>query len=127
MEIYERIKARRKELGLSADDVALALGVSRATVYRYECADIEKLPTQIIIPLAAVLKCSPGWLMGWDDSKDESPRSDSTEQLLTGYRHLDKEGQSIIDDLIVALDSKEQQTDRLLAVTQRLLEVIRPQ
>ena len=31
MEVYERIKARRKELGLSADDVAAALGVSRAT------------------------------------------------------------------------------------------------
>ncbi len=67
MEVYERIKARRKELGLSADDVAAALGVSRATVYRYECADIEKLPTQIIAPLSKVLRCSPAFLMGWTD------------------------------------------------------------
>ena len=70
MEVYERIKARRKDLGLSADDVAEALGVSRATVYRYESAEIEKLPTQIIAPLSQVLRCSPAWLMGW---KDEAP------------------------------------------------------
>ena len=77
MEVYERIKARRKELELSADDVAEALGVSRATVYRYESADIEKLPTQIIAPLSRVLRCSPAWLMGWDEEvppiKEEDP------------------------------------------------------
>lgn len=67
MEVYERIKARRKELGLSADDVAAALGVSRATVYRYESADIEKLPTQIIAPLSKILRCSPAFLMGWTE------------------------------------------------------------
>lgn len=73
MEIYERIKLRRKELNLTADDVAAALGVSRATVYRYESADIEKLPTQIIVPLADVLKCSPAWLMGWANADAPAP------------------------------------------------------
>jgi len=67
MDVYERIKTRRKELNLSADDVAAALGVSRATVYRYESAEIEKLPTQIIAPLSRVLHCSPAYLMGWED------------------------------------------------------------
>ncbi len=67
MEIYERIKKRRKEIGLSADDVAKALNVSRATIYRYESQEIEKLPTKIIEPLAKVLKCSIPYLMGWDE------------------------------------------------------------
>lgn len=67
MEVYERIKARRKELGLSADDIAEALGVSRATVYRYESAEIEKLPTTIIEPLSNVLRCSIAYLMGWEE------------------------------------------------------------
>lgn len=70
MEIYEKIKNRRKELGLSADDVAESLGVSRATIYRYESADIEKLPITSLVPLAKILKCSPGYLMGWDDDSD---------------------------------------------------------
>lgn len=67
MEVYERIKNRRKELGLSADNVADALGVSRATIYRYESADIEKLPTTIIEPLSKILRCSPAYLMGWSE------------------------------------------------------------
>jgi len=68
VEVYERIKARRKELGLSADNVADALGVSRATVYRYESADIEKLPTTIIEPLSRILHCSIAYLMGWEEN-----------------------------------------------------------
>lgn len=66
MTIYERIKRRRKELGLTADHVAKALGVSRATVYRYESKDIEKIPFDHIQPLADVLQCSTEYLMGWD-------------------------------------------------------------
>jgi transcriptional regulator with XRE-family HTH domain len=76
MEIYERIKIRRKELGLSASDVADALGISRATVYRYESADIEKLPTTIIEPLSKILHCSVAYLMGWDDALEEPLEND---------------------------------------------------
>ncbi len=68
MEVYERIKNRRKELGLSADNVADALGVSRATIYRYESADIEKLPTTILEPLSKILHCTPAYLMGWKET-----------------------------------------------------------
>ena len=67
MTIGERIKRRRLELGLSADDVAHALGKNRATIYRYESNDIEKLPTTVLEPLAEVLKTTPAYLMGWED------------------------------------------------------------
>ena len=40
MDIGERIKKRRKELGLSAEQIAEKLGVSPATIYRYESNDI---------------------------------------------------------------------------------------
>lgn len=66
MTIGQRIKQRRLELGLSADDVALALGKNRATIYRYESNDIEKLPTTVLEPLAEVLKTTPAHLMGWE-------------------------------------------------------------
>ncbi|MBQ1398353.1 MAG: helix-turn-helix transcriptional regulator, partial [Clostridia bacterium] len=36
MNINETIKQRRLQLGLNANDVAEALGISRATLYRYE-------------------------------------------------------------------------------------------
>lgn len=71
--VYERIKERRKELDISADDMANALGVSRATYYRYESAEVEKMPTTVLEPLSRMLKCSPAYLMGWEDPySDES-------------------------------------------------------
>jgi repressor LexA len=36
--IGERIRRRRKQLGLSVDDIAKKLGKDRATIYRYEKA-----------------------------------------------------------------------------------------
>ncbi|MGN1133780.1 MAG: LexA family protein [Oscillospiraceae bacterium] len=70
MTIGERIKARRLELGLSVEEVAEALGKNRATIYRYESNEIEKLPTTVLEPLANVLGVSPGYLMGWEKYGD---------------------------------------------------------
>lgn len=67
MTTAERMKARRKELGMSAEYVADRLGYSPATVYRWERGDIEKMPMDILEPLAAVLATTPAYLMGWDD------------------------------------------------------------
>ncbi len=67
MNIGERIKSRRLELGLSVDDVAEALNKNRATVYRYESNAIENLPITTLEPLARVLKTTPPYLMGWTD------------------------------------------------------------
>ncbi len=79
MTIGERVKARRLELGLSVDEVADALGKNRATVYRYESNEIEKLPTTVLEPLAKVLKVSPGYLMGWED--EETKEDDGKDEI----------------------------------------------
>lgn len=107
MTIYERIKERRKSLGLSADDVAKALGVSRATIYRYESADIEKLPTSTLEPLAAVLKCSPSYLMGWNSPENDTnfSLSDEEKELVLTYRRLNTEDKDMIKR-ILAYSSK---------------------
>ena len=68
MEIHERIKQRRKEIGLSAEQVAEQLSISPATMYRYENNDIKKFPTEILEPLAKVLKTTPAYLMGWTEN-----------------------------------------------------------
>ncbi len=63
--VNDRIKLRRKELNLDADYVAQKLGISRATYYRYESKDIEKVPISSLVPLAKVLETTPEYLMGW--------------------------------------------------------------
>ena len=67
--IGDRIKAARTKLGYSAEQVAAFLGVSPATVYRYENGDISKLPSKYIKPLAEYLCVTPAYLMCWDDDK----------------------------------------------------------
>ncbi|MBO5968580.1 MAG: helix-turn-helix transcriptional regulator [Clostridia bacterium] len=71
MKIGQRIKQRRKFLKMSADDLAKRLGKDRSTVYRYENGDIEKLPLDILKPIAAALDTSPQYLMGWDDEPED--------------------------------------------------------
>lgn len=66
----ERIRNRRKELGLTADALAEAIGVSRSTMFRYENGFIEKMPMNNLVPIARALHTTVGYLMGWDDEKD---------------------------------------------------------
>ncbi len=66
MNIGERIKQRRTELGLSVDEVASRLGKNRATIYRYENNNIENFPITVLEPLAKILNTTPAYLMGWE-------------------------------------------------------------
>lgn len=75
----DRIKACRKELGFSAEFVAEKLGVSPATVYRYENGDIEKVPAGTLIRLADILGTSTEYLLGLD-----SPAPDALLAALLG-------------------------------------------
>lgn len=67
----QRLKKRRKEINISADDVAVELGVSRSTIFRYENGYIEKVPANVIEELATLLKTTPAYLMGWTDTPDD--------------------------------------------------------
>ena len=66
MNVNERIKQRRVKLGMNVSDIAEELGISRATLYRYESHEIEKLPVAIIEPLSEILDINPIELLGWE-------------------------------------------------------------
>lgn len=67
MTIGERIKQRRKHLGMSAEKLGNLLGKNRATIFRYENGEIENLPIDILEPIAIALQTTPAYLMGWED------------------------------------------------------------
>ena len=52
MNVGEKIKLRRKELKISADELADAVGVSRSTIFRYEKGDIEKVGPEVLKKIA---------------------------------------------------------------------------
>ena len=120
MTVSERMKARRKELDISAESVAEALGVSAATVYRYEKGDIEKLPTDILLPLSKVLRTTPAYLMGWADAIPYTPATRIpilgriaagyplyAEEHIEGYTYIDTPEDGEYFGLVVSGDSMD--------------------
>ena len=82
MNLGERIKKRRHELGLTLLDVSKALGVKEATVQRYESGEIKTLKYDTITKLAEILHTSPAILMGWDAETLAAPKwSDEQSRL----------------------------------------------
>lgn len=69
--IGKRIKSRRKELGLSAEEIALKMEVSPATIYRYESASIANMGVDKLNNLALLLDTTPAYLMGWEDDTND--------------------------------------------------------
>lgn len=64
MIINERLKARRLELGLTMAEVAEIVGVSEATVSRWESGNIGNMKRDRIAAYAKALKVSPKYIMG---------------------------------------------------------------
>lgn len=119
----DRIKQRRKELDLDADFVAKELGISRATYYRYENKDIEKVPISALAPLAKILHTTPEYLMGWEDDTQKhqeyylNPETAKLAQeihddpelriLMDASRDLEPEDIKFVVDLVKKLKLKE--------------------
>ena len=99
MAVQDIIKSRRKELKLTLKEVADKLHVSEGTVSRYESGDIQNMGIDKIAALARVLECSPGYLMGWEETPNSpaascGPVDAQKAQLLKYYELLNEEGRN---------------------------------
>lgn len=65
MEVKNILKKRRNELHLTLEDVAGRVGVSAATISRWESGDIANMRRDRIVSLAKALQLSPAVIMGW--------------------------------------------------------------
>lgn len=72
MDVKDRISNRRKELGLTLEDIAKSVGVSRVTVLRWESGEIGNMRTDKIQRLCKALSVTPAYLMGWTDDPTKS-------------------------------------------------------
>lgn len=93
MKIQDIIKTRRLELKLTIKEVSNALGLSESTVSRYETGDIQNMGIDKIAKLAKVLRCSPGYLMGWleepqSNIKYFSDLKEIEKEIISKYRSL---------------------------------------
>lgn len=117
MNTGDRIKQRRLELGLSADDLGAKIGKSRATIYRYENGDIENMPTPVLEPLAKALDTTPADLMGWEGQSEKS----NIEDIDIPWTVSDKpdNAQKQLNEIYVQLSSNNR--ERVLTYSKSLL------
>jgi transcriptional regulator with XRE-family HTH domain len=102
MTVGKIIKQRRKELRMSADELGARLGKDRSTIYRYENGDIEKLPVDILKPIAEALRTTPEYLLGWEK---EQKKNDVLSDIIIRMRS-DEDFLSVVETLS-GLDSEK--------------------
>jgi transcriptional regulator with XRE-family HTH domain len=89
MNVGERIKQRRLELGLSQDELAKKVGYkSRSSINKIELS--RDLPLRKVELMAKALDTTPGYLMGWSDEtsifiESKEPQGDRGEAHLIEY------------------------------------------
>lgn len=91
MSLAKTLKERRSALGLTLLDIANKMGVSEATVQRWESGNIKSLRYDRISKLADILHVSPSLLMGWEEKKPPESigkLSDFEEKLIQVYRSV---------------------------------------
>lgn len=74
MSIGENIRRCRRDLDMTLEEVATRVGVTRATIQKYENGIINNIPSDKIELLAKALHTTPAYLMGWEVRDAETPQ-----------------------------------------------------
>lgn len=122
----DRIASRRKELGLTQQQLADAVGISSVSVYKWE-AGITTPKGQNLFSLAEALRCSPTWLLYGTESdeplkaEDLAPELDERQkQLIDLFDSLpESEKDKHISELKDKVEGFQRLFDELLVVNKK--------
>lgn len=107
MNVNELMRSRRQELGKTQKDVADAVGVSEATVSRWESGDIKNISRKNIAKLSTVLDLPVAVLMDWEEYNVEKHERDQVVRSLSDLASVsDLEHLRIVYDLLKRLENK---------------------
>ena len=104
----QRLKAVREERNVSVIELAEALGINKATVYRYECAEFRGVKSPIVKAIAEYLNVNPDYLIGATDNKHPVKEAeelladitDGEKMLLDLFRQVPADRQQMVLDMI---------------------------
>lgn len=89
MEFKDLVKNRRSALNMSMEELGKKVGVSKATVQRWESGEIKNVRRDKISKLADALNTTPAYLMGWNN------------QIYAEIENLVNNGQLICEDEVI--------------------------
>ena len=106
MEIGERIRLRRNELGLTQTELAQRMGLtSKTTICKAETKDFN--PTMDRIKeFAKALETTPSYLMGWSDSHSYLAESDMMQEKFFVDIEDGKKAINIIPEISIETEKK---------------------
>lgn len=96
--LADKIRTRRKVLGISQQKLAKISGIAQSSISRYETGDVD-ISLNYILKFAEVLECSPAYLiseeLGLDTEQIPAP---ITKRELTALRTYAKEILAIVGE-----------------------------
>lgn len=111
----KRLNEVREERNVSVLELSEALGINKATLYRYENAEISKIKSVTINAIADYLNVNPDYLIGVTDNKHTvkeaedlaSTITDDEKMLLELFRRVPEESQQMVLGMIrIALNKQ---------------------
>jgi len=104
MTIGDIIKGRRKEYDMTQEDLAKAVGTTKATVSRWESGDIRKMKRDMAAKLANTLHLDPYLLLPQDNvlTPEES-------KVIEAYRKADDGTRASVRKLLDVPETKKGQ------------------
>ena len=93
MASIERLHMLRKQHRMTLQDVADYIGLSRATVYKYETGQVKDIPADKLEKLSILFGVTKSYLMGWDKEEppDDEPVNDDIRLLVRDINKLSPE------------------------------------
>ena len=108
----QRLKSTREALGVSARELAEAIGINKATIHHYEKAEFKSVKSPTLQAIAEYLNVNPDYLIGATDQKHTVKEA---EDLLSTMTDLEKQ----VIEKLRSVPAEEQQ--RALDVLEALL------
>ena len=114
MTVGDRIKQRRKELGLTQTELAVRMGyTSRTSICTVE-TNKEDLTTTRVRKFAEALETTPSYLMGWSD---EHTYKNDMELLSSEYRLFDETKNGTVD-----INNRSEHNKKALEMYEKFLQ-----
>lgn len=83
MERGQRIKELREKSEHTQGELAVAIGSTKQTVYKYESGEVTNIPSDKVEKMAEFFHVSPAYIMGWTEDKEAEPAVENLSYIET--------------------------------------------
>ena len=114
MSLADNIRAARKALKMSQDELADAIGANRVTISRYETGSyLPSVPA--LAKLAEALKTTPAQLTGEEETPGEQPRTQEAKIISKGIDKMPPDKREVALNLLKTVYSEyfEKEEDKI--------------